>query len=75
MYNGVPALWVTYDSRIRELTDFLYLPSVPLEEIGKIKYAEELFELLYDETIKHYNELCKNYIVFLEENRINSCII
>ena len=44
MQNGLPTLWVTHDSRTRELTDFLHLPSVPLEMIGKIKHIEKLFE-------------------------------
>lgn len=71
MQNGLPTLWVTHDSRTRELTDFLHLPSVPLEMIGKIKHIEKLFECCnYDETVKHYRGLCDNYIGFLEENGI-----
>lgn len=71
MQNGIPTLWVIHDSRTRELTDFLHLPSVPLEMIGKIKHIEELFEYCnYDETVKHYRALCDNYIEFLEENEI-----
>ena len=33
MHNGIPALWVTHDSRTKKLTDFLHLPCVPLEII------------------------------------------
>lgn len=42
MHNGIPALWVTHDSRTKELTDFLHLPCVPLEIINNTKYVEEL---------------------------------
>lgn len=71
MHSGVPALWITHDSRTRELADFLHLPSAPLETINKIKHVEDLFKYCcYDETIKHYKSLCKNYVDFLEENRI-----
>lgn len=51
MYNGIPALWVTYDSKTKELTDFLHLLSIPLKIINNTKYAEELFKYCnYDET-------------------------
>lgn len=71
MHNGIPALWVTHDSRTKELTDFLHLPSIPLKIINNTKYVEELFKYCnYDETKKHYSRLCRNYIGFLEENGI-----
>lgn len=51
MHNGIPALWVTHDSRTKELTDFLHLPSIPLKIINNTKYVEELFKYCnYDET-------------------------
>ena len=42
--NGVPALWITHDSRTEELTNYLHLSSIKLSEAIKAKNLEELIE-------------------------------
>ena len=41
---GVPALWITHDSRTEELTNYLHLSSIKLSEAIKAKNLEELIE-------------------------------
>lgn len=70
--NGVPALWITHDSRTKELTNFLGLPHISINKFRKIKYMEELIEICdYTETRRKYRSLFSNYIDFLEENQIS----
>ena len=40
MLSAVPALWLTHDSRTRELTETLHLPAVTLEEAHGMSQAE-----------------------------------
>lgn len=68
---GIPALWITHDSRTRELTATLKLPHIDLEEYKNTKYKEELLERCdYTETYKNYDRMINEYIAFLEENGI-----
>lgn len=70
--NGVPALWIVHDSRTTELTRTLYVPHITMQQFSKIKYPEELLEFCdYKDMYSHYNELCRNYVTFLEENHIS----
>lgn len=72
MLNGVPSLWITHDSRTRELTDMLKLPNIRLEEFRKLERIEEMFEFCdYSDTKKNYLKLCKNYVEFLNENNLD----
>lgn len=70
--NGIPAVWITHDTRTRELTKFLHLPRISIDEFEKIKYIEELFEICDYSGIKsQYKCLLSNYIRYLEENNIS----
>lgn len=70
--NGVPALWITHDSRTTELAKALHVPYITIERFAKIKNPEEMLELCdYSEMYARYRELCRNYIAFLEENHIS----
>ena len=69
--NGVPALWITHDSRTAELTDFLHLPKITIKEFSTIKCLDELLEYCdYTELRKNYYDLCKNYVDYLTENKL-----
>lgn len=70
--NGVPALWISHDSRTDELTKFMHLPCIEIEKLRSIKSIDQLLEYCdYTETQKYYYELCENYVDFLNENKIN----
>lgn len=70
--NGVPALWIVHDSRTTELAQTLHVPYITIQKFVNIKYPEELLEFCdYKDMYSHYNELCRNYITFLEENHIS----
>lgn len=71
--NGVPALWITHDSRTSELTEFLHLPTIHIKEYQKIKKIEELFDYCdFTDLRKNYKKLCENYVSFLNENKISN---
>ena len=70
--NGVPALWITHDSRTTELAKALHVPYITIQRFADIRNPEEMLELCdYSEMYAHYRELCINYIAFLEENHIS----
>ena len=69
---GIPSLWIVHDSRTRELVETLRLPAVDYDELGKIKYPEELVEKCdYCEMYKNYNRLYQEYVAYLDENNID----
>lgn len=70
--NGVPALWITHDSRTEELTKALYLPNITAEEFAKIDDPKKMLKYCdYSDLYKNYEKLCRNYVEFLEENHIS----
>ena len=70
--NGVPALWITHDSRTSELTKTLHLPSITQQTFSRIRTAQELLEYVdYSDFIKHYPNMRNNYKQFLEENHLS----
>ena len=71
--NGIPALWITHDSRTQELVETLHLPHISRKYfINKIKYPEQLLEKCdYNLFYKKYPELKNNYLAFLKENHIS----
>lgn len=70
--NGVPALWITHDSRTEELTNCLHLPSISVENAAKVKNLEELFGYCdYTDLRKNYTILSEKYIDYLNENNLS----
>lgn len=68
---GIPALWVVHDSRTRELADTFSLPAINYKQLEKIHNAEELLEYCdYSAFYRKYQQKCKEYVAFLEENEI-----
>lgn len=67
--HGIPTLWITHDSRTKELTETLHLPNINYYEFASASSMEQLIEYCnYEDTIKHYPELLANYKQFLKEN-------
>ena len=69
MLCGIPALWITHDSRTRELVDTLHLPHITFEKFRSMTNAEEMLEYCdYSDFYKAYPKLCSEYRSYLEEN-------
>ncbi len=70
--NGIPALWITHDSRTEELTDTLHLPHISIEQAIKYRTPKKLIPYCdYTEFYKAWPKLVHEYVSFLEENHIN----
>ncbi|MDD5935993.1 MAG: polysaccharide pyruvyl transferase family protein [Clostridiales bacterium] len=70
--NGIPALWITHDSRTSELVRTLHLPSIDYSVLSKVNDIEELIPYCnYDEHRSAYKKMTENYVQFLEENGLN----
>lgn len=70
--NGIPALWVTHDSRTSELVQTLKLPHITLSEFNEINNMKKLVEYCdYTEFYKAYKGLSAEYVKFLDENNLN----
>ena len=70
--NGVPALWITHDSRTAELVKSLHLPHITQETFSEVQSPQQLIEYIsYTDFFKNYPNLFKNYIEYLTENHIN----
>ncbi|MBQ7991155.1 MAG: polysaccharide pyruvyl transferase family protein [Oscillospiraceae bacterium] len=70
--SGIPALWLTHDSRTSELVQTLHLPHIPISKAAKYKYAEDLLEFCdYSSFAKNSKKLTEEYVRYLEENGIS----
>lgn len=70
--NGNPSIWITHDSRTRELCETISLPSVDIENIRDYSSLEEIIDSLkgkFDPS-KYYEKL-NEYKKFLEYNGIS----
>lgn len=64
--SGVPAIWVTHDSRTQELTDFLHLPSISLEKATSMSAPEyEALLFMYDDLFDNLHQLYDNFNSYL----------
>jgi hypothetical protein len=71
LISGKPALWITHDSRTRELVKFLHLPSLPIEEAFN-KSGEELIATYMDYSAFFENIFDKfdNFNKYLKINKL-----
>lgn len=70
LLSGIPALWVTHDSRTSELTEVLHLPTISLERANNICELGELLEYCeYGQDFHlNYSVMYKNYCKCLSAN-------
>lgn len=70
--NGIPALWLVCDERIKEMVDAMKLPFIFYEKLDDIHEPEEFFGFLnYDSEFQnHYQRMADNYIDFLNKNQV-----
>lgn len=68
---GIPALWVTHDSRTQELVEVFRLPYIEESKMKSIRSVDELIEKCdYTAFYSRYKYMFGEYIRFLEENGI-----
>lgn len=69
---GIPALWITHDSRTEELVKTLHLPHISCEKYESLTSIEDMLELCnYDDFYSNYQSMEKEYVKFLEENQLS----
>ena len=66
--SGKPALWVTHDSRTRELTEFLHLPSIDLADAVEMDPSDVRARLDYDDFFSHIGGLFDTFNEYLAIN-------
>lgn len=69
---GIPSLWVVHDSRTRELTEVLKLPSIDIGQTRKVTEVEQLCEYCeYDKAFyDNYRVMFQAYLNFLKINSL-----
>lgn len=69
--NNTPALFLTCDSRTKELTDFFGMPTLELEKIDRTKPLEYYYELAdYTDFRNKYNANVMTVFEFLQKNDV-----
>lgn len=63
--SGKPALWITHDSRTEELTQFLHLPSAPLDLASTMDRADLVSRMNYDDLFDNLHGLYDNFNEYL----------
>jgi hypothetical protein len=70
--SGIPALWITHDSRTKELIELFNLPSINSSKLQDINTVEDLVQYCtYHDFYKTYPKMFNEYKKFLDENNIN----
>jgi hypothetical protein len=70
---GTPALFITSDSRTREMTEYFRLPSIPRESFDKnLPMAHYAALADYTDFRKSYPQRVKNYIEFCDKNGLGT---
>ncbi|MHC1551074.1 polysaccharide pyruvyl transferase family protein [Phyllobacterium sp. K27] len=71
LHQGIPAIFFTYDSRIRELSSLFAIPSIEIEDYLPIN-LEKLLEKADFTKVQHiYRQNFAEYHRFLTENKLN----
>lgn len=71
LLTGIPCLFLTIDSRTKELTDYFNLPSMNVEEFNTVKPLRYYYEEAdYTEFNKNYKNVYKKFIDFSKKNNL-----
>lgn len=66
---GVPALFLTFDSRTKEMTDFFKLPTIGINDFDIKKPISYYYELAdYSDFNKEFPEMFENFVDFANKN-------
>ena len=67
---GVPALFVSHDSRTKELTDYFDFPSISYTAIDQMKVQDIVEKIDYSTFTNNYLNLVNVFARFYEENNV-----
>lgn len=71
LWENVPALFITCDSRTQELCEYFMLPGINIKQFDKLKPIEYYYKLAdYSDFKKKYGKLCTEYNDFLRSNSL-----
>ncbi|WP_171013206.1 polysaccharide pyruvyl transferase family protein [Microbacterium sp. 2FI] len=70
LLSGVPAVWVTHDSRTEELTKVLRVPAVPKESVSSLSSEEIRSMMDYKPMFDGLGELFANFNAYLEAHKL-----
>jgi hypothetical protein len=68
LHQGIPAVFFTYDARIRELADFFAVPSVEVDQYMPVSLRRIHEALDFSLWERHYARNFAEYVRFLDEN-------
>ncbi|NYD84448.1 polysaccharide pyruvyl transferase family protein [Brucella intermedia] len=68
LQQGIPAVYFTYDTRIRELTSLFGLPSIEIDEFRPVILSEIVDSARFEQFERLYEQNYRNYTAFLNEN-------
>lgn len=69
LWNGIRSLFLTVDSRTKELTDFFHLPSMPMSRFHKERPLEYYFDQAdYTDFNRIYPKLYEKFVDFVNRN-------
>ena len=72
LWSQIPALFMTVDSRTKEMTDFFHLPSINMSDFDEQKPIQYYYDLAdYTEFNKSYGEKFRNFKTFITENGVS----
>jgi hypothetical protein len=68
LQQGIPAVYFTYDTRIRELTSLFGIPSIEIDEFRPVILSEIVEGAKFEQFERLYEQNYHNYAAFLNEN-------
>lgn len=69
--SGIPALFLTFDSRTKEMTDFFYLPSLDVSQMDLEKSLDYYYEMAdYSQFKRNFPKLLDNFAEFCIKNHL-----
>ena len=71
LHQGIPSVYFTYDSRIRELTSLFGLPAIEIEEFRPVVLRSIIEKADFSSFEASYEHNYKNYCIFLNENGLS----
>ncbi|KAB2685058.1 polysaccharide pyruvyl transferase family protein [Brucella pseudogrignonensis] len=71
LQQGIPAVYFTYDTRIRELTSLFGLPSIEIDEFRPVILSEIVESANFEQFERLYEQNYQNYTAFLNENGLS----
>jgi polysaccharide pyruvyl transferase WcaK-like protein len=71
LHQGIPSVYFTYDSRIRELTSLFGLPTIDIEDFRPVVLESIVEKADFSSFEASYEHNYKNYCTFLNENGLS----